>query len=59
MASSVQTQVKLDNSRHLMGYVNYFPLTRKLSYFGCLILGTFSVDVILAVYAKRFVLLCR
>ena len=29
MASSVQTQVKLDKNRHLMGYVNYFPLTQK------------------------------
>ena len=59
MDSSVHTHVKLDNSRHLMGYVNYSLLTQKLPYFGCLIPGTSSVDVILAVYANRLVLLCR
>ena len=42
-----------------MGYVNYFLLTQKRSYFGCLTLGTSSVGVILAVYANRLVLLCR
>ena len=55
----MHTQVKLGNIRHLMGYVNYFLLTQKRSYFGCLTLGTSSVGVILAVYANRLVLLCR
>ena len=59
MDSRVHTQVKLGNIRHLMGYVNYFLLTQKRSYFGCLTLGTSSVGVILAVYANRLVLLCR
>ena len=57
--SAVLTRVKLDNSRHLMGYVTYFLLTRKVSFYGCLVSGTFSVGVILALNANRLVLLSR
>ena len=57
--SAVLTRVKLYNSRHLMGYVTYFLLTRKVSFFGSLVPGKFSVGIILALYANRLVLLCR
>ena len=38
-------QVKLDNIRHLIGYVTCFVLARKVPFCGYLMPGTFSVDV--------------
>ena len=51
--SAVLTRVKLYNSRHLMGYVTYFLLTRNVSFFGSLVPGKFSVGIIFGALCQQ------